>query len=103
MLPQKGVQWTEVWDPEEMWIQPNRVVSVPAPESRKARETLAQQFEMMAKVNQSIADGTSDMTGGDLISGVKRMTAQMMDYLVQSGHVDPGFAYAAKQVDFMPR
>jgi len=22
---------------------------------------------------------------------------------VQSGHVDPGFAYAAKQVDFMPR
>jgi len=99
----KGVQWTEAWDPEEMWIQPNQVMTVPAPESTKARETLAQQFEMMAKVNQSIADGTSDITGADLISGAKRMTAQMMDLLVQSGHVDPGFAYAAKQVDFMPR
>jgi len=78
-------------------------VTVPAPESAKARETLAQQFEMMATVNQSIADGTLGMTGADLISGAKRMTAQMMDFFVESGHVDPGFAYAAKQVDFMPR
>ncbi|KIM47219.1 hypothetical protein M413DRAFT_271443 [Hebeloma cylindrosporum] len=99
----KGVQWTEAWDPEEMWIQPNRVVTVQAPQSEKARETLAQQFEMMVNVNQDIADGTSDMTEADLISGVKAMTARMMDYFVESGHVDPGFAYAAKQVDFMPR
>ena len=99
----KGVQWTEAWDPEEMWIQPNQVMTVPVPESGEARDTLLQQFDMIAKANQSIADGTSDMTRADLISGAKEMTAQMMDHMVQSGHVDPGFAYAAKQMDFMPR
>ena len=95
----QGMQWTEAWDPEEMWIQPNRVVSFPAPESTTARET----FEMMIRVSQSIADGTSDMTGADLLSGVNHMTARMMDHMVQRGHVDPGFAYAAKKIDFMPR
>jgi len=76
---------------------------VPAPESAKARETLAQQFEMMATVNQSIADGTLGMDWADLISGAKRMTAQMMDFFVESRACRSWVAYAAKQVDFMPR
>ncbi|KDR77981.1 hypothetical protein GALMADRAFT_266538 [Galerina marginata CBS 339.88] len=99
----KGVEWTEIWDPEEMWIQPNRVVKVPAPSTPQGCENLAQQFERLASVNESIADGTAGFSGADLISGAKRFTASMMDVLLQSDHVDRGFAYAAKKVDFMPR
>ena len=98
----RGVLWTEAWDPEEMWIQPFRCAKF-VTSTAQAQENLMRQLEVVGKFNQSIADGTSLMSGADVISGVKSMTAKMMDLLVQSEHVDPGFAYAAKKVDFMPR
>ena len=85
-----------------MWIQPFRCAKF-VTSTAQAQENLMRQLEVVGKFNQSIADGTSLMSGADVISGVKSMTAKMMDLLVQSEHVDPGFAYAAKKVDFMPR